>query len=304
MTRNQEIFDCRYFYCHNRVSEILTISIPASDGGRKVIDIYPKDYEDSYDDRIICGLFHEEKYPDELKNLDPDGQRGFKYGCMYYSEGMSYTDSKDHQKRIDCFKAAEILFSYASFDCHNIQAFVNLGYIYFYDRCEGYYRERPPQDYIDEMHSNYRYPHENSAFQCFEIATRRSNHPQAYYKLGDILFDEEKLKNVEEKRLNKFLEQNNFKNSKEAIISMYKKAYEYSEQYDSFIWGSAALRLGEIYECGKCDVQSFKDACYWYNIAETGLKIAVDAGEYYYKKSYIKAKNGKKRAIQELDGTY
>ena len=37
---------------------------------------------------------------------DPDGFVALNYGGRYYDEGMSCSDAADHEKRIDCFKAA------------------------------------------------------------------------------------------------------------------------------------------------------------------------------------------------------
>lgn len=45
---------------------------------------------------------------------DPDGSIVLGLGGMYYEEGMHYTAASERQKRVDCFRAAEILYRHAA----------------------------------------------------------------------------------------------------------------------------------------------------------------------------------------------
>ncbi len=69
---------------------------------------------------------------------DPEGDNALFYGSRYYEEGMGYTSAHDHKKRIDCFRAAEMFYRHAAGQGSAI-AYLFLGYIYGYDRCEGRY---------------------------------------------------------------------------------------------------------------------------------------------------------------------
>lgn len=45
---------------------------------------------------------------------DPDGSIALGLGGMYYKEGMHYTAASERQKRVDCFRAAGILYRHAA----------------------------------------------------------------------------------------------------------------------------------------------------------------------------------------------
>jgi hypothetical protein len=72
---------------------------------------------------------------------DPDGSKALGYGGRYYSEGMSCDGDTEHEKRVMCFQAAEVLYLHAA-SKGNPFGHLCLGYVYSYDRCEGDYLER------------------------------------------------------------------------------------------------------------------------------------------------------------------
>lgn len=82
---------------------------------------------------------HEHPFPGDD---DEDGNDALFYGGGYYDEGMSYTDPANHEKRIECFQAAELLYRHAA-GRGNAVASLCLGYVYSYDRCEGRYWRDP-----------------------------------------------------------------------------------------------------------------------------------------------------------------
>lgn len=113
---------------------------------------------------------------------DPDGSIALSFGADYYLEAMGYSEAADRQARIECFQAAEILYLHAA-SKGNVNAYLNLGYVYSYDRCEGRY-------FVDRRHSEdvsggAPYPREQRAFECFEFAAK-SGDAEACYKLGDL----------------------------------------------------------------------------------------------------------------------
>ena len=215
---------------------------------------------------------------------DPDegGWVALRYGADYYVEGMGYADAADHQTRIDCFRTAELLYLHAA-EKGNPIAYLNLGYVYSYDRCEGnYYRDwrlcETEEDYSAPI------PCEERAFECFQKAAY-AGVAEGFYKLGDM-----------------------YKNgvgceadAREAF-RCYKRAFDLGKNDDPVVWGSVALRLGDAYENAiGCD-QSFEQALKWYEQAATGLDIAVRSGEWFYQKALTSAETGVKRCKQELAG--
>lgn len=113
---------------------------------------------------------------------DPDGEEALFYGGGLYDEGMRLTAPEHAEARLDCFKAAELLYRHAA-GKGNAMAYLCLGYVYYYDRCKGSYWRNLDEFETDE---DYRqpYPHEELAFTCFEIAAA-DGLAEAFYKLGD-----------------------------------------------------------------------------------------------------------------------
>jgi len=229
-------------------------------------------------------------------SMDPDGEMALFCGSKFYTEGMNYGDPLDHQRRIDCFEAAELLYLHAAAKGHPY-AFLNLGYVYSYDRCEGDYwghwdklvYEKGPQGYRFVRHysdDTAPYPCDERAYECYRAAAK-AGVAEACYKLGDMLRDGRGCEmDLEE------------------AFAWFSRAYELGTKDEPVVWGSAALRLGHAHEEGEGCVQSFEDACSWYELATTGLGIAVRYGEGWYRSALRRAERGFKRVQQELSGKY
>lgn len=86
-------------------------------------------YDDTFDEDDECTT---------ADISDPDGSIALGLGGMYYEEGMHYTAASERQKRVDCFRAAEILYRHAA-GRGNAIGWLCLRYVYAYDRCEGRY---------------------------------------------------------------------------------------------------------------------------------------------------------------------
>ena len=205
---------------------------------------------------------------------DPEGWDALEFGGRYYVEAMGYTDVADHQTRIECFQAAELLYLHAAWK-GNPYAWQNLGYIYSYDRCEGRYYDTWAND-IDP------FPCEEQAFKCYELAAE-AGLPEATYKLGDM-----------------YKHGIGCEAGAAEAFRCYMRAFDLGKNEHPVIWGSTALRLGDAYENAFGCEQSFAQALKWYEQAVTGLEIAVREGEWFYKKALTGARNGVKRCRQEL----
>ncbi len=225
---------------------------------------------------------------------DEGGIQALQFGSDYYNEAFSYQDSKERENRIDCFRAAEIFYLH-SMQLGNVQAMVNLGYIYAYDRCEGYNWEcfflNDFNDRCDggckgktPAHQCEVFPREKRAFEYFERAAMLNN-IEAMYKLGDCY----------EKGFGCDRDQNK-------AYTLYLQAYQLSGDEVSCIWGSCAYRLATCYEFALGTSPNYGKALEFYHIAETGLSEAVRSGDTYYEKNLSESRKGIKRLRQELDG--
>lgn len=62
-------------------------------------------YDDTFDEDDECTT---------ADISDPDGSIARGLGGIYYEEGMHYTAASERRKRVDCFRAAEILYRHAA----------------------------------------------------------------------------------------------------------------------------------------------------------------------------------------------
>lgn len=205
--------------------------------------------------------------PDE----DPDGWQALRHGGDYYEEGMSCNYGDEHERRVMCFQAAELLYLHASAK-GNRYADLCLGYVYSYDRCEGRYWHSEKQEFSCDEHA---YKHYRKAAEA-DLA-------EACYKLGDLL-----------------REGRGCTCDPAEAFAWFMKAYELGTSERPVVWGSAALRLGRAYEEGEGCEQSFESARNWYERATTGLGIAVRGGERWYQGALRHAERGLTRTKQEL----
>ena len=238
------------------------------------------DGEGGYDGRTYMLVYpyldHEFPFPG---HDDESGEDALYYGGCYYDEGMGYTDPADHDKRVDCFRAAEVFYRHSA-GRGNAVANLCLGYVYSYDRCEGRYWADPMTLETEEDYE--RYPREERAFECFSIAAA-ADIPEACYKLGDLYKHGTGCE----------------PNAAEAF-RWYVRAAELGARERPVILGSIALRLAGCYEEGLGCEQSFERAFEWYRKAASGLEFAVDHGETWYEKALSGARAGAKRCQQEI----
>ena len=270
-----EVFDCglpRVYITSVAWGEETT----ASHTGRTYAGSYPPvqaDYEVAYD---VAGVDLAGDDDD-----DADGWLALRWGAEYYEEGMGVTGGEPWERawRVDCFRAAELLYLWAA-SKGNPVAYLNLGYVYSYDRCEGrYWRD-------GTLAEGEPYPREERAVECF-CAAADAGEPEACYKLGDLVRRGEGC----EPSLTRAFE-------------LYQRAWDLGRMSDPAVWASAALRLGNACEYGEGCEQDFDRALGWYHHAEVGLGIAVEGGATWYKRARASAHDGALRCRQELDGRY
>ena len=230
-------------------------------------------------------------FPDYDPSLDPTGEEALRRGGACYDEGMSYTDPADHDSRIDCFHATELFYLEAA-SRGNVFAHLCLGYVYSYDRGEGCYftgqglttgpgAESPVFERISDEEREAR------AFEHYRLAAEADD-DQAAYKLGDM-----------------YLDGKGVATDPVEACRWYARSHELGKQAgDPVVWGASALRLGRCHEEGLGCEQSFEKALEWYEVAETGLGMAVRMGAAWYERSLTQARDGIKRCRQEVDGGY
>lgn len=222
------------------------------------------------------------RYP--LDVADAEGRRALDLGAGYYTEGMGYTDGSDREKRVDCFRAAELLYLHAA-ERGNPCAYLDLGYVYSYDRCEGRYYQDLRAAKAGEGCAR-SCPVGQRAFECFSEAAG-CGMAEGCYKLGDL-----------------YRQGIGCSPDAATAFDLYARAFELGREDDPVVWGSIALRLGDCFENGIGCAQGFSRALEWYRKAEVGLDAAVRAGEWFYERALAHARSGVRRMGQELDGGY
>ena len=235
----------------------------------------------------VVGRTYTMHYPSSQYHLDPNDTHGddaLYYGGCYYDEAMGYTDPEDHQKRIECFQAAELLYRHAAGRGNQV-ANLCLGYVYSYDRCEGKYWVDPmilnaAEDYARP------YPREQRAFECLSQAAQ-AGICEACYKLGDM-----------------YKHGIGCEPDAAAAFNWYMRASDLSLLESPVILGSVALRLAGCYEEGFGCELDFSSALKWYRRAAEALEVAVDGGEVWYEKALAGARAGAKRCAQEVAGDW
>lgn len=194
---------------------------------------------------------------------------------------MSCTDPADHERRIDCFRAAEMLYRHSA-GRGNAVANLCLGYVCSYDRCEGSYWAWPTGPGIEGGTEYSGFPRQERAFECLSIAAR-ADIPEACYKLGDM-----------------YKHGTGCEPDAAEAFRWYVRASELSANAAPVILGSIALRLAGCYEEGFGCAQSFERAFEWYGKAVAGMEFAVEKGDAWYEKALAGARAGQKRCRQEI----
>lgn len=212
---------------------------------------------------------------------DANGEKAFSLGMACFGEGLSYSRVEDAAVRVDCFRAAEILFLHAA-TRGSVMAHEVLGSLYEGDLCEGSYfgllsgEGSPSACRLDAK-----------AVEHFSHAAARGN-AEACVRLGEMASAGRGCDQDERRALD-----------------LYVRGFGLADAAgDASVGGNAALLIARAYEQGAGCEQSFKRAYAWYRIAEDELAYVVDEGAWRFKRPRAKAVMGVKRMRQELVGGY
>lgn len=229
-------------------------------------------------DLECCGRELVSVYP---SSRDAGGNRALRHAQAYFGEALSYSDSAEHAKRRDCFRAAEVLFLHAA-QRGNVEAYVKLGVIYKDDLCEGEYLHSlvcPPAQFATVLATR--------AVECFSYAASCGS-SEACWQLADLILDGRAGREDAQR-----------------VTDLLQRSFDLAVEGDSSVdKGNAALRMAQCYEDGEVCEHSFRKAYAWYRIAEEELAYVVDCGGWYFKRAKLAAGKGVWRMRQELVGGY
>lgn len=235
---------------------------------------------------------------DEVDVSDPEGEDAMAWAADYYFDGVRFTQPERRQERIDSFRAAEILFRHAAGrGC--AWAWLCLGYLYAYDRAEGkYFRSAfdwSPQSDTAWGRQFYSAPPKPPlpirAAACFRRAAGEG------VAEGCLAYAETLRKHPEFKEDSYVLEEGRSSDEPASDFSArdwLRRAYDIAVvQRNPRIWGSAALRLGEMAAAGTSDEKpDAKAALRWYETAVRGLEQTVRSGLDMFDQLLAEAQNG------------
>ncbi len=229
-----------------------------------------------------CGRAYVGAYP-----TDPDrgGWRAFELGSRYFAEGLDAgcgqgSSPAAAQHRIDCFRAAEVLFLHSA-RRGNLKACVKLGTIYGGDLCEGRYWQGLLESRAG--HSRAVDP-ARKAFAWLSRAALKAD-SEACRQLGELL-----------------CEGRGCTADAGRAFTLFTRALLHAENAEQA--GFAALGLARCFERARGCGLSFENAGALYGSAAGWFQEAFDAGSGYCKRPLLEARRGERRMAQELDGRY
>lgn len=239
----------------------LWVSEPATDGaGRVFVASYPS-------------------------SPDRGGWRALELADIYFGEALAHPAQADRRRRIDCYRAAEILLLHAARQ-GNIAAHGRLGIIYRDDLCEGEYWEGLLEGRA--LHS-VPTPCDERAYLHFSFGAYHGS-SECCWQLGDL-----------------FAAGRGCEKSEERAVEWYRRAFDLESgaaDEDRASTGNAALRLARAFELGRGCEQNFRRARTWYRLAAISLGAAFDEGQWHFKRERIEARRGVARMAQEVAGCY
>lgn len=258
-------------------SAVFAVDRKSTEAGERLPRIWVSEPEPEGHGRMFVAA-----YP---QGADRGGWRALDLAERYFSEALALPDKAERRRRIDCYRAAEILLLHAALR-GNVAAHWRLGIIYEADLCEGEYWEgleagralHTAQSTCDER-----------AYLHFSYGAYHG-HGECCWRLGDMV-----------------AAGRGCEPSLERAFGLYRRAFDAESgavDEDRASTGNAALRLARAFECGRgCD-QDFRRARTWYRLAAISLGAAFDAGQWHFKRERIEARRGIARMAQEIAGTY
>lgn len=216
---------------------------------------------------------------------DRGGWRAWELAEVYFAEALGLADADDRRRRVDCYRAAEILLLHAA-QRGCVAAHCRLGIIYEGDLCEGeYWRGLLESRALHSAET----PCDERAYLHFSFGALHG-HGECCWRLGDML-----------------AAGRGCEPSAARACEWYRRAFDLesgSFDEDRASAGNAALRLARALECGRGCPQDFRRARTWYRLAAISLGAAFDAGQWHFKRERLEARRGVARMAQELAGCY
>lgn len=227
------------------------------------------------------GRFPLLRFPDESPG--PLGSTARAFANSYFMEGLNTSAQENRGKRIDCFRAAELLFLHAVAR-GDLKSHVGLGQIYAHDRCEGHYFDALNNNLLADLTLP-----ENvvaqKAYDHFSYAASKGDIEGAYL-LGDMLREGHGCPVDLPGAFEYYCYANDLLNERESPHPILR--------------GAIAMRLGRAFEGAEGCITDFEAALRWYEIACEALGNTVDNGVLYFHAEYGQAKRGLSRVQQEL----
>ena len=213
---------------------------------------------------------------------DQGGWRAFEMAERYSGEAAACDQAKE-ALRVECFRAAEILYLHAA-QRGNVEACVRLADLYLDDACHGRYWKGVLEGRA--RHHASLTPAERGLAWLFRAAAL--GHAQACCKLGDML-----------------AEGKGCAQESARAYELFRRAYDAAmREGESAQAGVAALRLAACHERGRGCPFSFEVAQSWYRISVEYLWDAFDGGAWSIKRDLDQAQKGMRRMAQEISGLY
>lgn len=201
----------------------------------------------------------------------------------YFGEALALSASEDAALRVECFRAAELLYLHAA-ERGNAGAWVRLGVIYRDDLGQGRYWQTRLEERA--LHTAPR-PLAARAASCFRRGAEAGD-AEACWALGDLVADG--VGQVADP---------------ERGLAWYRRALVAAERAgDDAALGNAALRLARALEGARGCAHSFEEALAWYERASEALARAEEAGGWFFKRPLREARVGVRRMAQEIHGGY
>lgn len=216
---------------------------------------------------------------------DRAGVRAMELAEVCFAEALGLVGEECRRQRIDCYRAAEVLFLHAAAR-GNVAAHCRLGIIYADNLCEGEYWQGLLE--CRALHSADT-PCDERAYAHFSFGALHG-HAECCWRLGELVAAGRGC-------------------APDAVraLTLYRQAFDGENgrlDEDCAQTGNAALRLARAFELGRGCSQDFRRARTWYRLAAISLGAAFDAGQWHFKRERIEARRGIARMAQELAGTY
>lgn len=216
---------------------------------------------------------------------DRGGVRAFELAEIYVAEALGLAGERHRARRVDCYRAAEILLLHAAQRGH-VAAHCRLGIIYEGDLCEGaYWRGLLECRALHAVDT----PCDERAYLHYAYGALHG-HSECCWRLGDLL-----------------AAGRGCVADPARAVALYRQGFDAESgrvDEDRASTGNAALRLARAFERGRGCEQSFRRARTWYRLAAVSLGAAFDQGQWHFKRERIEARRGVARMAQELAGCY